>query len=114
MRYAYTVGRWLLEKESRVPPSPLKYRDKRTARFAEGQRVKEFHPFERQASKLLKILDAAPTKEALKLLPSNRFEALGGDRQGQCSIRINKQWRIRFEWPDSEHVPFDIEIVDFR
>jgi len=27
------------------------------------------------------------------LLPSNHFEALGGDRKGQHSIRINQQWR---------------------
>jgi len=38
----------------------------------------------------LEILDAAPTKEALMRLPSNHFEALGGDRKGQYSIRINK------------------------
>ncbi|MCE7982395.1 MAG: hypothetical protein DYG89_14470 [Caldilinea sp. CFX5] len=47
-------------------------------------------------------------------MPSNRFEALGGDRQGQYSIRINQQWRICFEWPDEEAEPFNIEIVDYH
>jgi toxin HigB-1 len=48
------------------------------------------------------------------MLPSNRFEVLGGDRQGQYCIRINNQWRICFEWPDEEDHPFNIEIVDYH
>lgn len=91
-----------------------KYRDKHTAQFAAGQRVKAFQGFERQASKRLDILEAAPTKEALMRLPSNRFEALGGDRVGQYSIRINDQWRICFEWPEGDPVPFNIEIADYH
>ncbi len=91
-----------------------KYRDKRTREFAEGQRVKEFQSFERQAYKRLEILEAARHKEALQQLPSNRFEALGGDRQGQFSIRINRQWRICFEWPENETEPYNIEITDYH
>ena len=93
---------------------PPKYRDKRTARCADGQRVKEFRGFERRAFKRLEILEAAPTKEALMRLPSSRIEALGGDRAGQYSFRINGQWRICFEWPESEPAPFNIEIVDYH
>ena len=48
------------------------------------------------------------------LLPSNRFEALGGNRKGQFSIRINHQWRICFEWPEHSLRPFNIEIVDYH
>lgn len=91
-----------------------KYKDKRTRQFAEGERVKEFQSFERQAYKRLEILEAAIDKETLMMLPSNRFEALGGDRQGQFSIRINNQWRICFEWPEDEEYPFNIEIVDYH
>lgn len=93
---------------------PAKYRDKRTRQFAEGQRIREFQAFERQAYKRLEILEAAPTKEVLMLLPSNHFEALGGDRKGQFSIRINQQWRICFEWPEDEPRPFNIEITDYH
>jgi proteic killer suppression protein len=78
----------------------LKYKDKRTEKFAVGERVKEFQSFERQAQKRLDILEAAPNKEALMQLPSNRFESLQGERKGQYSIRINDQWRICFQWPD--------------
>lgn len=91
-----------------------KYKDKRTEQFASGERVKAFHAFTRQAYKRLEILEAAPTKESLVMLPSNRFEALSGDRKGQYSIRINSQWRICFEWPDNEKCPLNIEIVDYH
>ena len=91
-----------------------KFRDKRTARFAAGLRVKEFQGFERQAYKRLEILSAAVTKESLMALRSNRFEALSGDRAGQFSIRINDQWRICFEWPDWSTEALQIEIVDYH
>jgi proteic killer suppression protein len=83
--------------EERAPPL---YRDKRTARFANGERVRGFQAFEEQAKKRLLILRAAVSRQGLILLPSNRFEALGVDRKGQFSIRINQQWRICFEWPE--------------
>jgi proteic killer suppression protein len=95
-------------------PEPPVYRDKRTASFAAGERVKAFHSFEEQAKKRLAILDDAESRKDLMLLPSNRFEALGGDRKGQYSIRINQQWRICFEWPDDHAKPFNIEIVDYH
>ena len=78
------------------------------------ERVSEFHAFSRQAYKRLEILEAAPDKRALMQLPSNRFEALVGDRAGQYSIRINDRWRICFEWPDGEPAPSNIEIVDYQ
>jgi proteic killer suppression protein len=89
-------------------------RDKRTAAFVEGERVKAFQGFEEQAKKRLLILKDAVSREGLIQLPSNRFQALGGDRKGQYSIRINDQWRICFEWPDDHPKPFNIEIVDYH
>jgi len=96
----------------RMEPSP--YRDKRTARFAVGERVKEFQGFEQQAKKRLLILQEAVSRQGLMLLPSNHFEALSGDRKGQFSIRVNQQWRICFEWPDGHDRPFNIEITDYH
>jgi proteic killer suppression protein len=91
-----------------------KFRDKRTAQFAAGQRVKEFQAFERQAYKRLEILASAVTKESLMALRSNRFEALRGDWAGQFSIRINDQWRICVEWPEWSTEALQIEIVDYH
>lgn len=91
-----------------------KYQDKLTERFARGERVKPFQSFKEQAERRLDLLEAATSLEDLKRLPSNRFEALGGDRKGQYSIRINQQWRVCFEWPEAADRPFNIEIVDYH
>jgi proteic killer suppression protein len=96
------------------PEVPPKYRDKRTERFAGGGRVREFQAFKEQAERRLDILETAVDRNDLVLLPSNRFEALGGDRSGQFSIRINQQWRVCFEWPDDHDRPFNIEITDYH
>ena len=53
-----------------------------------------------RALRKLRLIDAVETLEELKIPPDNRPEALGGDRAGQHSIRINNQWRICFEWKD--------------
>jgi toxin HigB-1 len=92
----------------------LRYRDKRLQRFADGYRVREFLSFERQLKKRLTILEDAQSKDDLRLLPSNHFETLVGDRKGQFSIRINMQWRLCFEWSDSENRAFNIEVVDYH
>jgi proteic killer suppression protein len=90
----------------------LSYRDKRTEAFARGELVREFHGFARQAYKRLEILEAATNLEDLRALPSNRLEALKGDRRGQYSIHINEQWRICFEKFETGWV--NAEIVDYH
>ena len=75
----------------------LGYRDQRTRDFVVGKRVKAFSGIERAARLKLDRLEAATALRDLGALPGNRFEALAGDRKGQYSIRINDQWRIRFE-----------------
>jgi proteic killer suppression protein len=100
--------------ENEHPSGRPKYKDKLTERFARGERVKQFQGFKEQAERRLDLLEAATSLEDLKRLPSNRFEALGGDRKGQYSIRINQQWRVCFEWPESADRPFNIEIVDYH
>jgi toxin HigB-1 len=92
----------------------LSYRDKRTRDFAAGTRVREFEAFRRQAEKRLDILDAATGLGDLRALASNALEALKGDRKGQCSVRINMQWRICFEWPEGKSGPSNVEIVDYH
>jgi toxin HigB-1 len=91
----------------------VRYRDKRTREFAEGNRVKAFAGFEHKAELKLDQLDAATSLLDLSL-PGNRLEALKGDRQGQYSIRINDRWRICFEWPKGNPGPVNVEIVDYH
>ena len=84
------------------------FRDRATERFFEGQRVAAFRSFAKQAGRRLVLLDSAETLRDLAALPSNRLEALRGDRAGQHSIRINAQWRICFRWTDDG--PGDVEM----
>ena len=92
----------------------LGYRDSDTRAFAEGSRIRAFQGFERQAAKRLSILNAAPSLDTLRSLRSNRLETLGGDRAGQYSIGINRQWRLCFEWPQGRPAPHNVEIVDYH
>ena len=92
----------------------VSYRDKRTREFAGGKRVKAFSGFERSARLKLDRMEAAASMSDLAALPGNRFEALVGDRKGQCSIRINDQWRICFEWTDRAPGPSNVEIADYH
>jgi toxin HigB-1 len=92
----------------------VSYRDKRTRDFAAGKRVKAFFSIQRAARLKLDRLEAATTLSDLTNLPGNRFEVLKGDREGQCSIRINDQWRICFEWPGESPGPANVEIVDYH
>ncbi len=61
--------------------------DRRTRRFFEGQRVAVFQRFAAQATRRLTLLDNAAALQDLAALPSNRLEALHGDRAGSYSIR---------------------------
>lgn len=57
-------------------------------------------------------LHAASGIDDLRFPPSNRLEALKGDRKGQWSIRINDQWRVCFRFEDGHAC--DVEIVDYH
>ena len=90
------------------------YRDRKTQQFASSAFVKDFQGFAQQAEKRLTVLNAATSLQDLRELPSNRLEALRGDRAEQYSIRINQQWRICFEWPEGQPGPLNVEIVDYH
>lgn len=87
------------------------YRDKKTESPANGEFVRAFSGFSGQTEKRLEILDAAESTTDLAALPGSKFEALSGDHNGQCSIRINQQWRLCFEWPDNG--PKNVAIFDY-
>ena len=88
------------------------FRNRETQRFFEGDRIPRFQSFADQATRRLTVLDNAETLRDLSGLPSNRLESLSGDREGQHSIRLNRQWRICFRWEDDG--PYDVEIVDYH
>ena len=64
------------------------------------------------ARRKLRYLHAAKTLDDLRVPPGNRLEALKGDRVGQCSIRVNDQYRICFVW--SAAGPEFVEFTDYH
>lgn len=83
-----------------------------TRALFEGARVPRFVNFMAAAERKLTMLNAAVALRDLRSPPGNMLEALEGDRAGQHSIRINKQWRICFVW--TEDGPANVEIVDYH
>ena len=88
------------------------FKDKKCSRFFDGEDVRQYRSFADQLTRRLTVLNDAESLQDLMALRSNRFEALVGDRKGQYSIRINKQWRLCFRW-DSEG-PEAVEVVDYH
>ena len=89
------------------------FRDKRTAALAEGK-VPKGVPTDiaRRAVVKLFLIDTATRIEDLRVPPGNELEKLKGDRAGQHSIRVNRQWRICFVWRDGD--AYETELVDYH
>jgi proteic killer suppression protein len=66
----------------------------------------------RVAARKLEQLDSVVSLDELRIPPGNRLESLAGDRLGQFSIRINRQYRICFSW--SGDGPENVAIVDYH
>ncbi|OIO88714.1 MAG: plasmid maintenance system killer protein [Anaerolineae bacterium CG2_30_64_16] len=64
------------------------------------------------AFRKLDPLDSVKSLDDLRAPPGNQLEALSGDRKGQFSFRINRQYRICFGW--TEFGPDQVEIVDYH
>ena len=88
------------------------YRNRDTERVFYRQFVPAFQGFATSALRRLRALDRAKTLDDLSAYNGNRLEALAGNRAGQYSIRINRQWRICFRWYDGD--AYDVEIVDYH
>lgn len=63
----------------------------------------------RKARAKLDEIDAATEPQQLAT-PSNHLEAVSGDREGQYSIWINRQYRVCFTWRQGD--AWEVEIVD--
>ena len=64
------------------------------------------------AFRKLDLLNGATTLSSLRIPPGNELEQLSGDRKGQHSIRINKQYRVCFKWTDAGCEA--VEITDYH
>lgn len=86
-------------------------RDKETSKILALLPSRKLQAIQDRAEKVIGFLDGATTLQDLSL-PGLRLEKLAGDRDGQFSIRINRQYRICFEWRDGD--AYQVEIVDYH
>ena len=61
---------------------------------------------------ILLLLDAARSPSSIHSRPGFRLHQLKGDRDGQWSISVSKNWRIVFRFVDGEAV--DVDLVDYH
>lgn len=90
----------------------LSFKCKDTRALFEGRGARRFVNIETVAMRKLVMLNRAATLDDLRIPPNNRLESLQGDRNGQHSIRVNRQWRVCFVW--TANGPTDVEIVDYH
>ncbi|MDK1028035.1 MAG: type II toxin-antitoxin system RelE/ParE family toxin [Anaerolineae bacterium] len=89
------------------------FKDDETRKIYQRERSRKLPPeIQQVALRKLRMINNAITLNDLRIPPANRLEKLSGDRAGQHSIRINNQWRICFEWRNSD--AFYIEITDYH
>jgi toxin HigB-1 len=88
------------------------FRSRETEELFRREESRRFGNISTVARRKLRMLDGAERLEDLLAVPGNRLEALGGDRKGQYSIRINDRWRICFVWRDG--AAEQVEIVDYH
>ncbi|QFR67619.1 type II toxin-antitoxin system RelE/ParE family toxin [Furfurilactobacillus rossiae] len=65
------------------------------------------------ALRKLVMLDNATSVNDLRIPPANHLEELVGNREGQYSIKVNKQYRICFS-VENQNDFNDVEIVDYH
>ena len=89
------------------------FKDKEAEKIFKGRFSKRLpQTIHHIAERKLILLHQSTNLNDLRVPPSNRLEALKGNRRGQHSIRINDQWRICFEW--NEDGVYAVEIVDYH
>lgn len=94
----------------------VSFGDKATEDLFHGRgtsRVRRYPPkILQSAVQKLDLLNAARELRDLRSPPGNRLERLTGDLEGFHSIRINRQWRIVFQWGEAE--VRNVRIVDYH
>ncbi len=91
----------------------MSFADAETRRLWETRRSRRL-PGDVLTRALMKLeqIEFAAVLDDLRIPPSNHLEALIGDRRGQHSIRINRQWRVCFVWTQAGAA--DVAILDYH
>ncbi|NLP58838.1 type II toxin-antitoxin system RelE/ParE family toxin [Lutibacter sp. B1] len=91
----------------------ISFGSKETEKIWNGVRIKKM-PIEIQnmGRRKLRMLNNSQDIMDLRIPPSNRLEKLTGKLNEFHSIRINKQWRIVFQWNNGN--ASEVEIIDYH
>ena len=89
------------------------FKDEETRKIYQRQRSRKLPvDIQQVALRKLRMVNNAISINDLRVPPANHLEKLKGDRAGQWSIRINEQWRVCFQWKESD--AYDVEITDYH
>ena len=87
--------------------------DKQTELIWDGERSARYPmTIQHVARRKLRMIHNAQSITDLRVPPGNHLEKLSGDLIGYHSIRINRQWRIIFQWINEE--AFNVRIIDYH
>lgn len=91
----------------------VSFGDKETERIWAGEVSKRL-PREIQdiVRRKLRMINNSTDLNDLRVPPANRLEKLKGDLKTYHSIRINRQWRIIFQWKQTN--AFEVSITDYH
>ena len=90
------------------------FADKETEKIYNGNFSKKLsESIQRIALRKLMMIDAANNLNDLRVPPANHLERLSGNRAGQYSIRINKEYRICF-FVKKQSIFTNVEIVNYH
>lgn len=64
------------------------------------------------ARRKIRMINNVQALPELRVPPNNRLEKLKGNRAGQFSIRVNRQWRVCFRWDDGD--AHEVELTDYH
>ncbi|MFT5140805.1 MAG: proteic killer suppression protein [Rhodothermales bacterium] len=89
------------------------FRDRETRCIALGEYSSRFPvQIQHRAKMCLDKLRAMESVSELQSFQSLRLKKLRGNRKGQFSIRVNRQYRVCFEWVEGYAV--NVELTDYH
>lgn len=87
--------------------------DKETEKIWNGKRSTKLPGnIQNVARRKLRMINNAQNINDLRVPPANHLEKLSGNLQDLYSIRINRQWRIVFDWTNNN--AYEVRIVDYH
>ncbi len=93
----------------------ISFKDKLTkAIFGDEKVSKVEKKLLKKARIRLDLLDNAERLEDMYFPPSNKFHALEGFNPARFAIRVDRQWRISFEWDEENGNAHNVCFEDYH